>query len=93
MKKINIPKFKNESQERAFWQKIDLSKYFKEDDFEHASFPNLKATSRAISLRLPEYIIIRLKEQANELSIPYQSLMKKYIAQGIAKERAGQEAI
>lgn len=85
-KKLKVPKFKSEAKERAFWAKIDLADYFEKSDFERAAFPNLKPTSRAISLRLPEYLLVRVKEQANELSIPYQSLMKKYIAQGIAKE-------
>ena len=45
--------------------------------------PNLKPTSRAIFLRLPEPMILRLKEQANERHIPYQSLIKQYIAEGL----------
>ena len=47
------------------------------------SFPNLKPSSRAISLRLPEPMIVRLKEQANERRVPYQSLIKQYIAEGL----------
>lgn len=82
-----IPKFKNESEERAFWSKFNLSKNFKAGDFEKASFPNLKPSSRPISLRLPSHLIARVKEHANELDMPYQSLMKKYIAQGILAER------
>lgn len=82
-KKLTIPKFKNEAQERTFWSRLDLSQYASADDFEVVSFPNLKPTSRSISIRMPEYIVIRLKEQANELNVPYQSLMKKYIAAGV----------
>lgn len=78
-KKLNIPKFKNEDEERDFWAAIDLSEYFEASDFEPISFPNLKPTSRPISLRVPEYIIDRVKENANKLNIPYQSLMKLYI--------------
>lgn len=85
-KKIKILHFKNEAKERAFWGKIDLSEYFDADDFERSSFPNLKPTSRSISLRLPEYLIVRVKEHANELNVPYQALMKRYIAQGVVKE-------
>ena len=85
-KKIKVPKFKSEAQERIFWAKLDLSDYFEKDDFERAVFPNLKPTSRSISLRLPEYLVVRVKEHANEINIPYQSLIKKYIAQGVAKE-------
>lgn len=84
MKKLlKIPKFKNEDNEREFWWKLDLSGYFAPSDFERVSFPNLKPTSRPISIRLPEYLINRLKEKANTLDIPYQSLIKLYIKKGI----------
>ncbi len=86
-KKLNVPKFKSDSQERAFWAKLDLSAHFGPKDFVRATFPNLKPTSRAISLRLPEYLIARIKEHANEMDVPYQSLIKKYIAQGITNRR------
>ena len=84
MKKLlRLPKFKTEDAERNFWAKIDLADYFESKDFQAVSFPNLKPTSRAISLRLPEPMILRLKEQANERHIPYQSLIKQYIADGL----------
>lgn len=85
-KKLSVPKFKNEDQERNFWNRVDLSKRFSKKDFEAVSFPNLKPTSRSISIRVPEYILIRLKERANELNIPYQSLMKEYIAAGLSRK-------
>lgn len=81
-KKLHPPKFKNEDEERAYWNKLDLSVHFDPSDFQKAAFPNLKPSSRSISIRLPEYLLIRVKEQANELSIPYQSLIKRYIAEG-----------
>lgn len=81
-KQLKIPKFKNEEQERIFWAKIHLNEYFDIHDFESVSFPNLKPSSHPISFRIPDYLLVRIKEQANELNIPYQSLMKKYIAQG-----------
>ena len=84
MKKLKIPKFKNESQKRAFWLKLDLSKYFEPSDFQRVSFPNLKPSSQPISLRLPSHLIARVKEHANELDVPYQSLIKQYIAEGIS---------
>ena len=86
-KKISIPKFANENEERRFWSKMDLEKYFDLEDFRAVSFPNLKPTSRAISIRLPEAFILRLKEQANELQIPYQALIKQYIAEGLRKKQ------
>lgn len=82
-KKIIIPKFKNEKEERKFWSNQDLSKYFTLQNFQSVSLPDLKPTSRAISIRIPEYLLIRLKEKANALQIPYQSLIKQYISLGL----------
>lgn len=82
-KKLNIPKFKNEEEESDFWTSLDLSEYFESSDFTKVSFPNLKPTSRPISIRIPEFIINRLKEKANEINVPYQSLIKEYIAKGL----------
>lgn len=82
-KPLNIPKFKNEDEERKFWWNIDLSEYFNPSDFVPVSFPNLKPTTRAISIRIPEYLIDRVKEKANAVNIPYQSLIKQYIARGV----------
>ena len=82
-KPLKIPKFKNEDQEREFWWNLDLSEYYEPSDFERVSFPDLKPTSRSISIRIPEYIINRVKEKANEINIPYQSLIKQYIKKGV----------
>ncbi|HZE87613.1 MAG TPA: BrnA antitoxin family protein [Methylomirabilota bacterium] len=81
-KQLNIPKFKNEDEERKFWTSLDLSEYFAPSDFERVSFPNLKPTSRSISIRIPEYLLNRVKEKANEINVPYQSLIKDYIKKG-----------
>ncbi len=83
-KKLKIPKFKNEDDEREFWASRDLTDYFEAKDFRPVSFPNLKPSSRAISIRLPEAMLMRLKEQANEIEIPYQALIKKYISEGLS---------
>ncbi len=83
-KRLSVPKFKNEDEEREFWANIDLADYFEAKDFVPVSFPNLKPSSRAISIRLSEAMLMRLKEQANELRVPYQALIKQYIAQGLA---------
>lgn len=82
-KAIKIPHFKNEDQEREFWSKIDLSDYLEPSDFKSVSFPNLKPTSTPISIRLPNFLINRVKEKANTLNIPYQSLIKQFIAKGL----------
>ena len=84
-KPLKLPRFKSEHEERAFWSRIDLADYFESRDLRAVSFPNLKPSSRAISLRLSEPMILRLKEQANERHIPYQSLIKQYIAEGLTK--------
>jgi predicted DNA binding CopG/RHH family protein len=81
--KTNLPKFKNENQERDFWAKFDLSKHFEPKDFTSVSLPNLKPSSSSISIRIPNYLLVRLKEKAHELHIPYQTLMKQYIAKEV----------
>lgn len=86
-KKLKVPKFKNEDEEREFWARLDLTDYFEPSDFVPVSFPNLKPTTRSISIRMPEYLIIRLKERANALDIPYQTLMKQYIAKGVLQKQ------
>lgn len=88
MKKgLKIPEFKNEDEEREFWWNIDLSEYFEPEDFERVSFPNLKPTTQPISIRIPNYLLNRVKEKANELNIPYQSLIKQYIQKGVFSSR------
>lgn len=82
-KSLKLPKFKNEDEEREFWSKVNLADYFEPKDFVSASFPNLKPTTRAISIRLPEYLIDRIKEQANEINVPYQSLIKGYLKKAV----------
>lgn len=86
-KSLKVPKFKSEDREREFWGNIDLSQYFDSEDFERTSFPNLKPTTRSISLRLPEFVINRTKEKANEINVPYQSLIKKYIMEGLTDKK------
>lgn len=82
-KALKIPKFKNEDEEREFWAKINLADYFEPSDFVPVSFPNLKPTTRSISIRLPEYLIDRIKEQANQINVPYQSLIKGYLKKAV----------
>ena len=85
-KRLVVPKFKNENEEREFWDNISLADYFGPEDFVPVSFPNLKPSSRSISIRIPEYIISEVKMKANRLDIPYQALMKQYIAKGALKK-------
>lgn len=85
-KKLVLPKFKNEDEERKFWWNLDLSEYYDSSDLEEVSFPDLKPTTRAVSIRIPEYLLNRVKEKANEINIPYQSLIKQYIKRGVFSE-------
>ena len=87
-KDLKVPKFKSENKERDFWAKLNLAEYFEPSDFEKASFPNVKPTSHSISIRIPYYLVTRLKELANEIDVPYQSLIKEYIAEGMVRDRA-----
>ena len=82
-KKLELPKFKSEDEEREFWYNLDLSEYYEPADLERVSFPNLKPTTKPISIRIPEYLLNRIKERANETNVPYQSLIKEYIKKGV----------
>lgn len=81
-----IPKFKNEDQERKFWAKADSSNYFDWDKGERALFSNLKPTSEAISIRVPKYLLARIKELANSKDVPYQSLIKIFLSDRVHHE-------
>lgn len=84
-KKLVVPKFKSESEEADFWANLDLSEYFEPSDFKRGvMFPNLKRTKRLISIRLPDELISRVKEKASKMDVPYQSLIRQYIQQGVA---------
>lgn len=80
---FRIPVFKDKSEELEFWSKINLGNYFEPKNFTKMSFPNLKPTSSSISIRLPGYMLNRLKEKANEINVPYQSLIKGFIKKGL----------
>jgi predicted DNA binding CopG/RHH family protein len=81
-----IPNFKNEDEEANFWNNHSSVDYIDWSKAQKVVFPNLKPTSRSISIRIPEYIINRVKVEANKLDIPYQALMKQYIANGVFKK-------
>jgi len=81
-----IPKFKSEDQEREFWSKADSTEYIDWNKAKRTILPNLKPSTKKISLRLPELMIEELKLLANKRDIPYQSLMKIYLAERIQNE-------
>jgi len=81
-----IPKFKNEKEERAFWQKHDSSQYLDWSKAKAGSFPNLKPTTKMISIRFPQYVLDQIKIKANKHDVPYQSLIKEYVVSGLGKK-------
>jgi predicted DNA binding CopG/RHH family protein len=82
-----IPEFKTEDEERSFWAKADSTDYVDWSKAERAIFPRLKPTLRTISLRLPSTMIEQVKRLANAKDVPYQSLIKVFLAERIAQER------
>ena len=83
LKKIQT--FKSEAEERKFWDTHDTSDYFDYSNAQVTSFPNLKPSTRTISLRLPETLLFQLKQQANKRDVPYQSLIKMYLAEKVGE--------
>ncbi|MEO5824961.1 MAG: BrnA antitoxin family protein [Gemmatimonadales bacterium] len=82
-----IPKFASEAAEQAFWATADTTEYFDWSQARRVVFPSLKPTTTPISMRLPETLLTDLKRLANERDVPYQSLMKVYLAERVAEER------
>lgn len=85
--KTKIPAFKSEAEERAFWEKHDSTDYVDWSKAKRAIMPNLKPTTTTISLRLPEALLDRIKVEANKRDMPYQSLIKAWLAQDIEEHR------
>jgi predicted DNA binding CopG/RHH family protein len=87
MKKFKqIPDFKDEDEERKFWATHDSTDYVDWSKAENVIFSNLKPSTESISLRLPSYLLARIKEIANKKDIPYQSLMKMFISEKMNQE-------
>jgi predicted DNA binding CopG/RHH family protein len=81
-----MPRFKNENEEREFWSDHDATDYVGFANAQEALFPNLKPTTRTISIRLPETLIEKLKTLANKRDVPYQSLLKVLLAEKVEEE-------
>ena len=87
MKKLKeVPKFRNEQDEREFWATHDSTEYVDYKKARKVSFPNLKPSTRTISIRLPESLLEHLKMLANKQDVPYQSLLKIYLAEKVDEE-------
>jgi predicted DNA binding CopG/RHH family protein len=78
-----IPTFRNEAEERRFWEAQDSSAYVDWSKASRARFPNLKPSTTSISLRLPIALLERIKTAANKRDMPYQSLIKAWLAEKI----------
>lgn len=84
MKKLKkIPYFKTEDEERNFWDRVDSTEYVDWSKAEHWVFPNLKLTSKPITIRLPGGLINNYKLKANKMGVAYQGLMKQVLFKGL----------
>lgn len=81
-----IPKFRNEDEEREFWATHSTTDYVDWKLARRVRFSNLKPTLRSISIRLPEHLIGDLKALANERDIPYQALLKQFLVERVKRE-------
>ncbi|MFQ5455450.1 MAG: BrnA antitoxin family protein [Nitrospirota bacterium] len=81
-----IPEFQSEDDERDFWAIHDTTEYFDNSKMIRGHFPDLKPSRRMISIRLPEFLIERLKILANKRDIPYQSLLKIFLSEKVEEE-------
>jgi predicted DNA binding CopG/RHH family protein len=86
-KQKTIPKFASEAEEQEFWATADTTEYFDWSKARRVVLPNLKPSTTPISMRFPETLLADLKRLANEQDVPYQSLIKVYLAERVAKER------
>jgi len=88
MRKLKkIPKFESEDEERLFWDTHDSTEYVDWDNAKSVRFPNLKPSTKTISLRLPEFLLDSIKIEANKRDMPYQSLIKALLAQDVEELR------
>ncbi len=88
MKKLKkIPHFKNEQAERKFWSAHDSSEYVDWSKAQLAVFPNLKPSTKTISIRLPEHLLARIQTEANQRDVPYQSYIKVLLAESLGVQK------
>jgi len=79
-----IPVFKNEADERKFWETHDSTDYVDWSKAQRVRFPNLKPSTTSISIRLPIGLLEDIKIAANKRDVPYQSLIKMWLAEKVA---------
>ena len=78
-----IPSFKNEAAERKFWESNDSTEFLDWSGAEKVTLPNLKPTTKTISLRLPQHLLDAIKVAANSRDVPYQSLIKVWLQEKV----------
>ena len=83
----DIPTFKSEDEEREFWANQDSTEYVDWDEAELVVFPKLKPTTKSISLRLPVPMLNEIRLLANKRDVPYQSLIKAWLAEDVYQRR------
>ncbi len=81
-----VPKHRNEDREREFWASADSTEYVDWTKAQRVALPDLKPSLKTISLRIPEMMLAELKALANKRDVPYQSLLKMFLADRIAVE-------
>ena len=88
--KNKLPNFKSEQEEREYWEKNDSADFVNWTKAQRVIFPNLKPSTTAISIRLPDSLLAQIKQAANKRDIPYQSLIKVWLSEKVSKreERA-----
>jgi predicted DNA binding CopG/RHH family protein len=79
----SVPAFKTEAEERKFWETHDSAEYIDWSKGERVRLPNLKPSTTAISIRLPLSLLKRIKIAANKRHVPYQSLIKMWLAEKV----------
>ena len=79
-----IPRFRTEAEERKFWETHDSTDYVDWSKAQRVRFPNLKPSTTSISLRLPIGILEQIKIEANKRDVPYQSLIKTWLAEKVS---------
>ena len=85
--KKKLPEFKNEDEERKFWATADSTEYVDWQAGKRKRLVQLKPALRTISVRLPVSMIEDVKVLANRRDVPYQSLLKVFLAERLARER------
>ncbi len=89
MTKKSVPEFESEAEEQAFWSEHNSTEYINWSNARPMVLPNLRPSTKTISLRLPKHMLEELKLLANKHDVPYQSLLKMFLAERIEQELRG----